>query len=128
MRATATPQERLTVQCRDGVPVVFCRPARTRGAAVLGGPRWYRVRAVVASWSEATPWWRVRSASLRTSGDRTVWRVEARPMREPSRGAGGDSGRSDSRRSDSGRDRAGIEVFDLVEPPDGPWLLVRAHD
>jgi hypothetical protein len=130
MRAALTAQEFLTVQCRDGVPVLFRRPARTRGAAVLRGPRWYRVRAVVASWSEVTPWWRLRSVALRptgaggsgdrtpgdrTLGDRTVWRVEARPAREPLTVKGAPRGQR-------------IDVFDLVEHPDGRWLLLRAHD
>jgi Family of unknown function (DUF6504) len=130
MRAALAAQELLTVQCRDGVPILFRRPARTRGAAVLRGPRWYRVRAVVASWSEVTPWWRMRSGALRSagagssgadtsgdrsSGDRTVWRVEARPAREPLTVKGARRGQ-------------GIDVFDLIEHPDGRWLLLRAHD
>lgn len=121
-------REPLTVRCREGIPVLFQRPARMRGAATLRESRWYRVRAVVASWSEATPWWRSLTASVHTSpggspstphGDRTIWRVEARPAHEPLEGALGGNGVKGQR---------GIGVFDLVKHPDGQWLLLRAHD
>jgi hypothetical protein len=110
-------REPLTVHCRSGVPVRFRRPDRRRGQALLRAAQWYRVRAVVASWSESPPWWRVTpgadrlvsaatDASQRTAPiDRRVWRVEART--EP---------------------QGPLGVFDLVELPDGGWALARAHD
>jgi hypothetical protein len=101
VRSRRSPQtERLQVRCRDGVPIRFGRPEVRRGQARIRGSRWYRVRAVLASWAASPAWWRTRGVD-----DSRVWRVEAR--QEP----GGSLG-----------------VFDLVQRPDGVWILARTHD
>jgi hypothetical protein len=92
--------ELLQVRCRDGIPIRFGRPEVRRGQARIRGPRWYRVRAVLASWVSSPAWWRTRAVE-----DSRIWRVEAR--REPD---------------------GSIGVFDLVERPDGAWTLARTHD
>ena len=104
--------EVIEVQCREGVPVQFHRPAsRARDS------RRYRVRAVLGFWVEGTAWWKskaVRAVLGRESHesidttperDRTIWRVEAR--------AG---------------EQAQVGVYDLVRDGDGAWSLARAAD
>jgi hypothetical protein len=105
-RVDQRTDDRVVVECRDGVPTRFRRPARTVGAGEvrLVGPRWYQVRAVIATWSRSTPWWR---GGTGRPADRRIWRVEARPVR--------------------GADPA-TGVFDLVALPDGRWRLGRIHD
>lgn len=104
--------EVIEVQCREGVPVQFRRPASRARAS-----RRYRVRAVLGFWVEGTAWWRskaVRAVLGRESHvsidttpelDRTIWRVEAR--------AG---------------EQAQVGVYDLVRDGDGAWSLTRAAD